>query len=377
MNINRHNYEEYFILYMDNELSSEECRQVELFIQQNPDLKDEMDVLLQSKLIPEPGIFFENKEELLHSTENTTINISNYEEWLVLYLDNELTAGEKAEADKFIETHPAIKNELGILSKVKLQPEEDLVFPGKESLYRRTERARIISMHYWRVAAAAILIIGIGISTIFILNNKQTFVSGPAVSQEIKTSDTRSDRKAIKKSTTDQADQPVAVAENRKEDLKYMKQQQEVKTVFTKTKSNGAFIQKNILPKAPGLFKNESPLIAGNTQTNNLPVPGSVVDTKINTMSSIPDVAINQVPNNISTSQTGTPPVTNTPANPFINKETPEKTDAVFASQDEKDNKKTRGFFRKVTRLFEKTTRINPTDDNDRLLIGSLAVKLN
>lgn len=377
MNINRHNYEEYFILYMDNELSSEECRQVELFIQQNPDLKDEMDVLLQSKLIPEPGIFFENKEELLHSTENTTINISNYEEWLVLYLDNELTAGEKAEADKFIETHPAIKNELGILSKVKLQPEEDLVFPGKESLYRRTERARIISMHYWRVAAAAILIIGIGISTIFILNNKQTFVSGPAVSQEIKTSDTRSDRKAIKKSTTDQADQPVAVAGNRKEDLKYMKQQQEVKTVFTKTKSNGAFIQKNILPKTPGLFKNESPLIAGNTQTNNLPVPGSVVDTKINTMSSIPDVAINQVPNNISTSQTGTPPVTNTPANPFINKETPEKTDAVFASQDEKDNKKTRGFFRKVTRLFEKTTRINPTDDNDRLLIGSLAVKLN
>jgi hypothetical protein len=29
-----------------------------------------------------------------------------------------------------------------------------------------------------------------------------------------------------------------------------------------------------------------------------------------------------------------------------------------------------------VTRLFEKTTKINPADDDDRVLIGALAVKL-
>jgi anti-sigma factor RsiW len=40
MKIDRHNYEEYFILYMDNELSSDDRGQVEEFIQKNPDLKE-------------------------------------------------------------------------------------------------------------------------------------------------------------------------------------------------------------------------------------------------------------------------------------------------------------------------------------------------
>jgi hypothetical protein len=95
MNINRHNYEEYFILYMDNELGSEERQQVELFVQQNPDLKEELELLLQSKLTPEPHIIFENKDELLHTAENSAISMSNYEEWLMLYMDNELPAEEK------------------------------------------------------------------------------------------------------------------------------------------------------------------------------------------------------------------------------------------------------------------------------------------
>ena len=37
---------------------------------------------------------------------------------------------------------------------------------------------------------------------------------------------------------------------------------------------------------------------------------------------------------------------------------------------------KLRGFFRKVTRTFEKTTNIKATDDEDRLLLGGLAIKL-
>ena len=37
---------------------------------------------------------------------------------------------------------------------------------------------------------------------------------------------------------------------------------------------------------------------------------------------------------------------------------------------------KLRGFFRKVTRTFEKATNIKATDDEDRLLLGGLAIKL-
>ena len=40
-------------------------------------------------------------------------------------------------------------------------------------------------------------------------------------------------------------------------------------------------------------------------------------------------------------------------------------------------NKGLRGFLRKVTRTFEKRTNIKATDDDDRLLIAGLSIKMN
>ncbi|MCB0777731.1 MAG: hypothetical protein KDB99_15615, partial [Chitinophagaceae bacterium] len=85
MNINRLNYEEYFILYMDNELSNEERRQVEAFTEQHPDLKEELELLSQYKLEPDADIVYKGKEELLKQNGNTAINSNNYEEWFSLY----------------------------------------------------------------------------------------------------------------------------------------------------------------------------------------------------------------------------------------------------------------------------------------------------
>ena len=113
MKITRHNYEEYFILYLDNELSSEDRRQVELFVQDNPDLKTELDLLNQSQLVPDTAIVFSNKEGLMRSTgSNTVINISNYGEWLLLYTDNELSPEQKIAVEKFVATHPVASAEL-------------------------------------------------------------------------------------------------------------------------------------------------------------------------------------------------------------------------------------------------------------------------
>ncbi|MFZ1329148.1 MAG: hypothetical protein WAW27_08975, partial [Chitinophagaceae bacterium] len=100
MNINYHNYEECFILYMDNELSGDERRMVEAFVQQHPELKEELDLLLQYKLTPDTSVIYSGKEDLMKETlptgqagSDVNITLSNYEEWLVLYLDNELTPG--------------------------------------------------------------------------------------------------------------------------------------------------------------------------------------------------------------------------------------------------------------------------------------------
>ena len=60
MNINTTNYEEYFLLYIDNELSAEQKLAVVNFIEENPSYQKEFELLKQTVLAPEP-IEYEDK----------------------------------------------------------------------------------------------------------------------------------------------------------------------------------------------------------------------------------------------------------------------------------------------------------------------------
>ena len=62
--ITRSNYEPWFVMYIDDELSIAERKAVETFIQQNPDLEEELVMLQQSVLRPDERIVFEPKEKL-------------------------------------------------------------------------------------------------------------------------------------------------------------------------------------------------------------------------------------------------------------------------------------------------------------------------
>jgi hypothetical protein len=140
MNITRHNYEEYFILYMDNELTQAERRMVEDFVLLHPDLKEELDLLQQFKLTPDTDIVFAGKAELLKGQEASMVNLSNYEEYLLLYTDNELNPAQKVAAvEQFAAENLAVQKELDLLRFTRLQP-ESVEFPDKASLYRREGR---------------------------------------------------------------------------------------------------------------------------------------------------------------------------------------------------------------------------------------------
>ena len=48
MNIDRNNYEEFFLLYVDGELDATQQLAVENFVQQNPDLAVELKMILNT-----------------------------------------------------------------------------------------------------------------------------------------------------------------------------------------------------------------------------------------------------------------------------------------------------------------------------------------
>jgi hypothetical protein len=153
--INRNNYEEFFLLYIDNELDVTAKEAVEKFALQNPDLAVELDMLLKSKCLPEEKIIFANKENLIR-TEGNSINETNYQEYFLLYIDNELSAAKRREVEMYILQHPILQDDFTSLKQAVLIP-EIISYSDKESLYR-AENKRIVHLRPWRLAVAAAFI---------------------------------------------------------------------------------------------------------------------------------------------------------------------------------------------------------------------------
>ena len=382
MKISRHNYEEFFLLYVDNELSSEDRRMVEDFVQLHPDLNEELELLSQFKFTPDDDIVFDNKEELLkvnlpagQAGGETPVSLNNSEESFLSYIDNELTAGEKAAVEQLVKINPSAKKELDLLLQTKLQP-ETIVFANKESLYRKEEKIRSLPVRWWR-AAAAILILALGLTAVLVMNNKSIDdvpvaknPGTPKVSPvENKVDQPVQEAMADNNNSIAPANQQASAGKDDKQSAApaYAQQNNE------REKENKQ-AQKVISPaNTPLPVQKEEVLIANNNNklTNNLPTPEN--NPYVNGEN--PVVAKVNTPNE-KTEIKNIPAVTNQPAPPSnIIQATYTNNGEELVQNDGKKNK-LRGLFRKAARTFEKRTDIDPTDDDNRLLVGGFAIKL-
>lgn len=216
MNINRHNYETFFLLYVDKELSAADRKAVELFVHENPDLQMELS-LLQDTVLKADDVVLEKKDWLYMED-----GISVLQENLMLYADDELSADDKKTIEALLATDKSASIEWNILRQTKLEPETSIVFADKSSLYR-TEGAWVVGMKWWRVAAAAILL-GFGLWTgVTVYNNNTKTTTGTNGEIANRNGSTSSE---IKNNTTDNTAGTKQQAEDALE-------QQQVATVET------------------------------------------------------------------------------------------------------------------------------------------------
>jgi hypothetical protein len=165
MSINRNNYEEYFLLYNDNELTAEEMRRVEEFVAGNIDLKEEFELLKELKLDPTDEIRFDKSSLYKPITlQDDILQPTMEQEKLLMYLDDELNGKEKAALETELRANVMLNREFELLAKTKMVPDLTVVHPDKQSLYKEEKQpSRVISMIWIRVAVAAALILVMGL----------------------------------------------------------------------------------------------------------------------------------------------------------------------------------------------------------------------
>lgn len=166
--ITRDNYEEFFLLYVDNELSMAEKRVVEIFIDENPDLREEWEALLQCRVDPEPQVTFPGRDWLPGQDQ----------EYLLSYIDNELNEEDRRAVESYIHRYPSRAAELELLRKTISHPDPAVVFADKEILHRAGDRRRIIFLR-WTAAAAVVA----GIVAFLIFNNPPKRLPAPLASK--------------------------------------------------------------------------------------------------------------------------------------------------------------------------------------------------
>ncbi|HJV20811.1 MAG TPA: hypothetical protein VJ552_13085 [Sediminibacterium sp.] len=162
MEINRHNYETYFLLWVDGELSVAQQEAVALFVAENPDLAEELALLQDAKLPADEQLFFPDKAGLLKQ-ESAGISLNNYTEFFMLYVDGELSSAAQQQTELFVLQHPQLQPEFLLFQQARL-PQEHIAFPDKSVLYRKEQQERPVVFMMWRRVAVAAVLMGLAFS---------------------------------------------------------------------------------------------------------------------------------------------------------------------------------------------------------------------
>jgi hypothetical protein len=189
MNINRNNYENFFLLYADGELCAADKQATDDFLIANPDLKKEF-VLLQQTVADPEEIIFPLKNDLLKTGQLDEALM----EKLLLKLDNESNQTETSFKELLANNTHAGK-EFEFLKRLKLDAEDTFIFQNKALLFKREKDNVVISGFVRWAAAAAIIGFGIflglkllskrqeGTVAVNSNNNKENFIKSEIVPQ--------------------------------------------------------------------------------------------------------------------------------------------------------------------------------------------------
>jgi|GEM_PF-722644 len=150
------NYEIFVVDYLDGQLSSEAEMELMDFLNQHPDLKEEVEGLELATLEP-LGISADFKQELKKTpiTRVGEIGESNYETYFIASFEHDLSQEELTQLNQFLHANPQLHDEYAMHGQLILQADESVVYKNKNALKKR----RVIPVFAVSAVAASLTIL--------------------------------------------------------------------------------------------------------------------------------------------------------------------------------------------------------------------------
>jgi hypothetical protein len=153
MNIDRSNYEVWFIDWLDGNLNSSQIKELFSFLDLNPDLKADFNDL-QGVCVVSPENSYRYKNELKRSAED--ISESQFEYLCAAYFEKDLSISQRTEIDEIIGSDSEKRRVFEQISKTHLAP-VNINYKHKKQLLKLTSAQKIIRLSVLGLSAAAVI----------------------------------------------------------------------------------------------------------------------------------------------------------------------------------------------------------------------------
>ncbi len=243
MQINRNNYGAFFLDYAEKNLDEMGRRELARFLGENPDLQDEFFEFENVGLKPDKRLIFEPKSKLKHLEISAygSINQDNYEDWIVAFLEGDLSTEEVLVFESFRKINPLIEKEISVYKLTFLKQNKSIVFRDKYLIKKKLVIPFGKRIFWYAASIAAIFIIAFSVFRLLSFQNQNES------SQQAKMIETTT--KSIEKQTLNNLDSPTKIDENQEET-----QYNSTKDTLISSKKN-----RNVLTKKTSIAKTSTP----------------------------------------------------------------------------------------------------------------------
>ena len=160
MKITRENYEPFFLDFLEGNLKVDQIDQFLDFLNQNPDLKEELQAF-ENINIPEEKMVFSGKNQLYRSFGEPKSENDNR---IIAYLEGDMIPEDRILFEDELTVNPELEKEYNLYGKTQLVPDKSVTFPEKHKIHRKSGTAILVN---WMARIAALILLLWGINSIF------------------------------------------------------------------------------------------------------------------------------------------------------------------------------------------------------------------